>query len=407
MKKENRKRPYYGALIAIPVVTIVLSGFLLHKKNSETNIPASLKWSERMALSIMQRNPEPWQLEFSKKPKWSYTHGLVLSSMTKLGKTTGDEKYFDYVKEYADKMVAENGDILTYQIDEFNIDHIQPGNVLLTVYQQTKEDKYLKALENLRTQLEWQPRTTEGGFWHKLKYPWQMWLDGLYMGSPFYARYTVAFNEDPKCFDDIVKQIKLMEKHTRDATTGLLYHGWDESAVQRWADPETGRSKNFWGRAMGWYAMGIVEILDYLPEDHPERREVIAILTRLVDALIPYQDESGLWYQVVDQGEREGNYLEASGSCMFVYAIAKAVNEGYLEKNYMKYAKKGYEGILQHLIEVDDSGKVTITNVCSVAGLGGDPYRDGTYAYYISEPQRDNDPKATGPFILASLELDK
>lgn len=406
MKKENSKSGLYKILVVALILVIALSGFLFYS-NEKNNIPADLKWSERMALSEIKRNPEPWLLEFSKKPRWSYTNGLVLFALIELSEVTANSDYYAYAERYADKMVDDEGGILTYEIDEFNIDHVQPGMVLLSVYKQTKEEKYLKALKNLRKQLEWQPRNTVGGFWHKLRYPWQMWLDGLYMGSPFYSRYTVEFAEDEKNFDDVVNQIVVMEKYARDSITGLLYHGWDESTVQKWADPVTGLSKNFWGRAMGWYAMALVDVLDYLPEDHKGRAEVISILDRLASALVKYQDKSGLWYQVVDQGSREGNYLEASCSSMIVYAIAKGVNKGYLTKDYLKYAEKGYDGIINNLIKVNEHGEVTITNVCSVAGLGGSPYRDGTFEYYISEPRRDNDPKATGPFILASIELDK
>ncbi len=359
-----------------------------------------------MALSVMQRNPEPWQLEFNDKPKWSYTHGLVLSSFIELSKKVTDQKYYEYAERYANIMVEDDGSIQTYDIADFNIDHLSAGNVVLTVYQKTKDEKYLKALQTLRKQIEWQPRTTDGGFWHKLRYPWQMWLDGLYMGSPFYLNYSLEF-DDQECLDDIVNQFVLMEKHARDPKSGLLYHGWDESAVQEWADPETGLSENFWGRAIGWYAMALVDVLESLPKNHSGRGQLSDILNRLVEAIVPYQDKTGLWYQVVDMGEKDGNYLEASASCMFAYSIAKGVNLGVLDKKYWKNAEMCFDGIINNLIEVDENGAVSITNVCSVAGLGGNPYRDGSFEYYISEPKRNNDPKATGPFILASIELDK
>jgi unsaturated rhamnogalacturonyl hydrolase len=233
-----------------------------------------------------------------------------------------------------------------------------------------------------------------------------MWLDGLYMASPFLAEFAKTFNE-PALFDDVANQIILMEKHARDEKTGLLYHGWDESRQQRWANPETGQSPNFWGRAMGWYAMALVDVLDFLPADHPKRPEVIAILQRLAMAITNFQDaKTGLWYQVLDKGGKEENYLESSASCMFVYALAKAVKKGYIDSNFLNVAKKGYEGILKNFIEVDKDGLVQIHQACSVAGLGGDPYRDGSYEYYIGEKIRINDPKAVGPFILASLELE-
>jgi unsaturated rhamnogalacturonyl hydrolase len=234
-----------------------------------------------------------------------------------------------------------------------------------------------------------------------------MWLDGIYMASPFYTRYGMVFNQ-PQNFDDVVHQITLIEEKTRDQATGLLYHGWDESREQHWADPQTGLSASFWGRAMGWYAMALVDVLEYLPPNYSQRQSVIDVLQRLVIAIVKYQDpKTGVWYQVVDQMGREGNYLESSVSSMFVYALAKGANRGYINKTYLEAAQKGYNGIIEQFIEVDDSGLVSITNACAVAGLGAGEHRDGSYEYYLSEPVRNNDPKATGPFIMASLELDR
>jgi unsaturated rhamnogalacturonyl hydrolase len=258
----------------------------------------------------------------------------------------------------------------------------------------------------LREQLKSQPRTNEGGFWHKKIYPYQMWLDGIYMAAPFYAEFGKTFDE-PAAFDDVAFQIMVIEKHTRDGKTGLLYHGWDESRKMGWANPETGCSPHFWGRAMGWYAMAIVDVLDYMPQDHAKRQDILAIFERMIAALVNVQDKAtGLWYQVLDQGNRKGNYLEASGSCMFVYAIAKAVRMGYLAKTALDVAHKGYRGILDNLIRVDEQGLVNLEKVCSVAGLGGTPYRDGSYEYYVNEKIATNDYKGVGPFILASIEME-
>jgi unsaturated rhamnogalacturonyl hydrolase len=385
---------------------LVSSGFYFSKGSlQEKTIPADKTWSERMALSIMQRNPEPWKLDWRGHLKWEYTQGLVLTSIEEVGHKKKDEKFFQYIEQYANYFVEEDGNIKTYEIDEFNIDNITPGRVLFNVYERTKNEKYKKAIERLRRQLQWQPRTTDGGFWHKLRYPWQMWLDGIYMGSPFYAEYSDRFN-DPRSYGDIAKQIILMEKHSRDKSTGLLYHGWDESKVQKWSDPVSGTSPNFWGRAVGWYAMALVDVLDHFPADHPQRKEILQILGRVIESVEKYQDkESGLWYQVLDKGKQEGNYLESSASCMFVYSIAKAVNKGYVPLKHMKTALEGYEGILKNFIEVSETGEVHIHKACAVAGLGGTPYRDGTYDYYINEKTKTNDPKAEGPFILASLQL--
>jgi unsaturated rhamnogalacturonyl hydrolase len=256
-------------------------------------------------------------------------------------------------------------------------------------------------------QLENQPRTQEGGFWHKQIYPHQMWLDGIYMASPFLARYARMFDR-PAALDDVANQIIWIENHTRDTRTGLLYHGWDESREQEWADPVTGCSKSFWGRAMGWYAMGIVDVLESLPRTHPRRTALVGILKRLSKALASYQDgETGLWYQVVDQGKRDKNYLEASASSMFVYAMAKGVRMGCLDKEYASVARKGYDGLIKHLIKIDPDGTVNLTQICSVGGLGGPQKRDGSFEYYVSEPVVVNDLKGVGAFLMASIEIDR
>lgn len=395
-------------------VTVILFSVLLtftackNNKSKTENLQNEKSWAERMADSEMKRNPEAWSLDFVQKPKWNYTNGLVLTAIERVWQKTGNDAYYNYIKAYADLMIDENGDIgYNFKIENYNIDHIKPGMILFNLYEKTEDPRYLKALQTLRLQLEQHPRTSEGGYWHKKRYPHQMWLDGIYMASPFYTRYGVVFNQ-PQNFDDVVHQITLIEEKTRDQATGLLYHGWDESREQHWADPQTGLSASFWGRAMGWYAMALVDVLEYLPPNYSQRQSVIDVLQRLAVAIVKYQDpKTGVWYQVVDQMGREGNYLESSVSAMFVYALAKGANRGYINKTYLEAAQKGYNGIIEQFIEVDDSGLVSITNACAVAGLGAGEHRDGSYEYYLSEPVRNNDPKATGPFIMASLELDR
>lgn len=340
----------------------------------------------------------------SRPARWDYEQGVVLKGFDQLWQHTGNRTYFNYMKKMMDLFVEENGNIRTYDLLEYNIDHVTPGRVLLSIYKETKEDKYKKAADLLREQLRWQPRTKEGGFWHKHRYPYQMWLDGLYMGSPFYAEYSLLFKQ-PKDFDDVANQFIWMEQHSRDEKTGLLYHAWDESKKQQWANPETGRSPEFWARAMGWYAMALIDVLDYLPKDHAKRKELISILQRLSTALEKVQSNSGVWYQVIDKADREGNYAEASASCMFVYAIAKGVRLGYLDKHFTTVAKKGFDGILKEFIETDGSGNIHLIKTCSGAGLGGNPYRDGSFEYYIKEPLRKDDLKGVGPFIQASIEM--
>ena len=338
--------------------------------------------------------------------KWTYDHGLVLKGIEGVWLSTGDGDYFRFIQKSMDHFVENDGMIRTYSLDDYNIDNILPGRNLLMLYKVTGQEKYRKAAERLREQLKTHPRTSDGGFWHKKIYPSQMWLDGLYMGGPFYTEYSTTFHDD-KAFDDIAKQFILMERHSRDTKTGLLYHGWDESRKQRWADQTTGRSPNFWARAMGWYAMALVDTLDQFPQNHPQRAELIAILNRLARAITSYQDRSsGLWYQVLDKQTAKGNYLEASAACMFVYALAKGARHGYLANTYLYVAQKGYRAIVDRFIKTDANGQVNLEGTVIVGGLGGNPYRDGSYEYYLSEKVITNDPKGVGAFLLAANEME-
>lgn len=379
-------------------------------KNSEKSgadvIPTTKKWSERMALTLMKNHPEAYQVDGKMEPKWDYVHGLVMTGFEQLYKETKDQKYFDYVKGYADSTIDENGKIPSYKFENYNIDMLEAGNILFDLYHKTKDERYLTAMKQLKSQLEVQPRTSEGGFWHKKIYPNQMWLDGLFMGAPFYAHYTTKF-ENGKNLDDVALQFETIQKHLVDPKTGLLYHGWDESKKMDWANKTTGTSPNFWSRSLGWYVMALVDVLDYFPEDHPKRAELISYLNSSSAAIAKFQDPSGLWYQVTDKGNVGGNYLEGSGSAMFIYAFAKGANKGYLSKEYKNIATKAFDGMIKNLVKVSPDGEVVITQVCAVAGLGGNPYRDGSFEYYVNERKQDNDPKATGPFILGALELNK
>lgn len=357
-------------------------------------------WAMRMAESVMQRQPRL-------SDRWRYESGVVLKGIERLWQTSDDARYGQYLKDNMDAFVAPDGTIRSYRLDEYNLDQINQGRLLFPLFRATRDERYQRAAFLLREQLKTHPRTRQGGFWHKQIYPHQMWLDGIYMASPFYAEFGKTFDE-PAAFDDVAHQITLIEKHTRDDNTGLLYHGWDESKEQRWANPETGCSPNFWGRAMGWYSMALVDVLDYIPSDHSQRPAIIATLQRLAGAISNFQDDAtGLWYQVLDQGNRTGNYLEASASCMFVYALAKGVRKGYLSATFLDMAKRGHAGIIKRFVEVDSQGLVNLSGICSVAGLGGNPYRDGSFEYYVGEPIVTNDHKGVGAFILASVEMEQ
>jgi len=340
--------------------------------------------------------------------KWHYEHGLVLQSIFLLGQAVKQENYCRYVKEMYDSMINADGEIRSYREGEYNLDQINPGKNLFLLYKQYGEEKYRKAIEKLRGQLLSHPRTKSGGFWHKQIYPWQMWLDGLYMQGPFYAQYAKEFGsmED---FEDVTRQFTLVEAKTRDALTGLLYHAWDESLRQKWANPDTGCSPHFWGRALGWYCMALADTLDFIPPEHAETLK--AICRRLFLPLLKYRDgDTGLWFQVLDRRNAPGNYTESSASSMFVYFLLKMIRlkvSSDTDAAQLKTAaEKAYQGLLKHKILEDPSGELHLSGICKVAGLGGEPYRDGSYEYYIGEPQAVDDFKGAGPFILASMEYE-
>ena len=364
--------------------------------------PDGARWSARMAASVMERRPII-------RERWDYETGTVLRGFEELWEATGDARYFDYIKRNVDAYVEPDGSIRTYDMADYNLDNINTGKLLFLLYEETGDERYRIAAETLHDQLEHQPTTSEGGYWHKQRYPYQMWLDGLYMAEPFAARYATTWGDPARvdeALDHVALQYQLAARYLRDPATGLYYHGWDEKRQQVWADSLTGRSANFWGRAMGWYAMALVDVLDHLPAHHPEHPRLVRLLQDLAEAIVGVQDPvTGVWYQILDQPNREGNYLEASASSMFVYALAKGVRVGYLDPSYLEAARWGYRGLLQEFVSVED-GLVNLNRVVSVGGLGGDDDRDGTFAYYMSEPVIANDPKGTGPFILASLEIE-
>lgn len=391
------------------VIVFVLVSFLLPQSAVVVNAakPQNKKdYARWFADSEMQRFPEAWQFDHGKRLYFGYTQGLGTKAMMEMWKYTGDQRYFDYVAKWTDTVVNAAGEIHLYNKDAYNIDFINSGKTLLAMYEVDPKEKYRIAIEDLIDQLEKHPRTSQGGFWHKKIYPYQMWLDGIYMGSPFMAQYGQMFNK-PEWIDEATFQITECFKRCLDEPTGLLHHAWDESKSQLWANKLTGQSTTFWGRSMGWYFMAVVDALDFIPENHPRRAEIIDIAKHLTEVLPNYADKDGLWYQVPNQQTREGNYAEASVNTQFMYAMAKAVNKGYIHKKYKKVAEKTFKGLQKRLLKVESDGTLTLTQCCAVAGLGGNPYRDGSYEYYINERIRDNDGKATGPFILACIELHK
>ena len=355
-------------------------------------------WALRMASTVVRRSPVVLD-------RWDYTAGLVLLGIERVGEARRDTALTAYVRRNIDGFVQPDGRIRTYRQDEFNLDQVNEGRLLFPLIARTRDARYRVAADQIREQLLRQPRTAEGGFWHKQIYPQQMWLDGLYMAEPFYAEYASRFGSSGD-FDDVAVQFLLAARHTRDVNTGLLRHAWDATHSQRWADSLTGQSPHAWGRAMGWYLMALVDVLDYLPANHPSRPALLAVLRDASDAAMRVQDPvTGAWWQVLDQPNRAGNYLESSASAMFTYALAKGARKGYLDARAAESARRGFDGMVKQFVSVSPDGLVTLNGVCKVAGLGGTPYRDGSYAYYVSERPVANDYKGVGAFIMAAQEL--
>lgn len=366
---------------------------------------AKMHWAIRTADSIMERTPKLYEGQ-GYNGKWSYDYGVILKGFERLWKMTGDEKYFGYIRDNMDYFIQEDGSVKGYRQDEHNIDHLNNGKLLFVLHKETGEEKYARAAALLREQLKTHPRTSEGAFWHKRIYPYQIWLDGLYMGAPFYLEYLLNFEQEGD-LADVTRQFILCERHTKDEKTGLLYHAWDEQRVQPWCNPQTGQSPNFWGRSLGWFVMALVDVLELLPPEHGDFNELRRILNDTLSALRNYQDAgSGVWHQIVDAGGRKGNYLEASASSMITYAIAKGLRLGLLGSEWISSLDHAYAGLISEFVLETKEGWVNLNKICQVAGLGGEDRRDGTYAYYISEPIITNDQKGLGAFLLACTEYE-
>jgi unsaturated rhamnogalacturonyl hydrolase len=385
---------------------LLLSAFVACTGQTSNKKPSSadLKWSVKMANTVMTQ-ADSLTKYVSGRPKWAYDVAFLGMAIDRLG--TVDPKYSRYMENWVNYFIHPDGSVTDYRMKEYNLDRIFPGRNVITVYKRNPDPKYKVALDNFIEQLRTHPKTNSGGYWHKQIYPWQMWLDGIFMGSTYMVQYAKEFNV-PEWYDVATAQTKMIYQNTLDPATGLLMHAWDESKTQKWCDPATGQSHYPWSRAMGWYAMAIIDILDYLPADHPDRNDLINILQKTCDALLKVRDpKSGIWYQVLNYGGREGNYLEGSGSAMYIYTFAKGARLGYLDKKYRDIAYKAFDDFIKELVTVDEKGMVTIRNICGGCGLGGNPYRDGSYEYYINEKRFDNDTKGVAPFILAAIELDR
>jgi len=391
------------------VAAVLLSSMVA---SAQTSVPASAKpvanvpMSSRAADMAIATWPDG-DVMGKGAPRWIYDEGVVLEGVTDVWYATANPKYYNYVKHCMDVLVAKDGSIATYKASENSLDNVLMGRIALMLYGVTQDKRYYLAAKAVRAQLESHPRTDEGGYWHKAIYPHQMWLDGLYMGEPFRAEYAKKFQE-PDEFNDIAQQFIWSEKHLRDPKTGLLYHAWDESKALPWSDKQTGLSPEFWSRGMGWYAMALVDVLDSFPENHPKRAELIAILNRLMTGVAAQQDaKTGLWYEVTNKPTGKGNYLEASASAMFVYAMEKGVRMGYLPARYSAVAAKAYAGIQSKFITTDANGTVHMSSIVQGVGLGGKPYRDGSYTYYTTTKVVSDDSKGIGALMMAATEVER
>lgn len=376
------------------------------KEAAKVNTPVQEKLSVQMARSEMKRVPNTLNLDFRTTPKWNYSAGLELYSFLQTAEKYGDKEMFKYVYSYVDTMVQADGSIYNYKPEEYNIDHVNAGKLLFSIYDITQEERFEKASTLLRSQMLTHPRTTEGGWWHKKVYPHQMWLDGLYMGAPFVAEYGKRNGED--VFEDVVKQFLIVGKHTYDDSTHLYRHAWDEAKEQFWADPTTGCSQHAWGRANGWFMMAMVDVLAIVPEGTVGRDSLLNMFRGLSETLLDYRDEkTGMWYQVLDSPKREGNFVESSCSAMFTYAYLKGSRLGLLDSKFDNIGRETFDKFVSRFVKTNEDGTISVTDCCAVAGLGGKNKRDGSFDYYIHEPIRDNDPKTIGPFVLSCLELDR
>ncbi len=388
----------------------VRSSFADKQKQFPVDSEAALHWAQRMADSEISRHGSQlawggWDEMRERPSNWEYSTGLLMQAYDSLGLALGMPQYSKIAESVVGSYIAENGDIHSYDMQKFNIDSVNSGKMLLRLYRRTGDERYRKAAATLREQLEHQPRLDNGAYWHKQRYPYQLWLDGVYMGMPFLAEYSLAF-EQGASLDEAINEFLVSRDALRDPETGLYWHALDEKKQQVWADPQSGRSKYFWARGLGWLAMALVDTLELIPQEQAEQRQVLVDMTRsLASTLLKYQADSGSWYQILDMPDAPGNYREASASSMFTYMLAKGVNLGVLPGEYKAAAIKAYEGLLRDFVEPRPDGSVSLTHNCAVAGLGFG--RDGSYHYYMSERVVADDPKGLAPFIFASIETAK
>jgi len=397
---------------------LALSSLLATLPACTTQPTAETPLSVQMVRSELVRNADCVHIDYNTILKWNYTHGLLLQSMllTEQQYPELQAEVDPYVYHYVDTCIHADGSIERYKLTNYTLDHINAGKMLMMAYDKWPEPRFRQALDTLYTQLQSHPRTSEGGFWHKKAYPHQMWLDGLYMGAPFYCEYANRFL-DPiardSAYRDVINQFMVVARHTYDPANGLYRHAFDEARAQQWCDSITGQATHVWGRALGWYCMAMVDVYGFLPEGNSGRDSLQSILRPLAEHILPLQQPSGAWQQVLDCTGRKNNYDETSCTAMFAYAFMRGAMLGILPAEYWQHGYKALQGLNQNFISYDldetgqPNGLISLTRICGVAGLGGTPYRSGSYDYYVNEIIRDNDPKGVGPYIMASLLAEK
>jgi unsaturated rhamnogalacturonyl hydrolase len=363
--------------------------------------------ASRLVQSTLNFYPDVKDFPIYAPNRWNYEYSFFLAGSLKLGKKVNNQAFIDYPQKWIDSFINDTGfKDGVYDMSEYKLDDVIPARLAIWFHQQTGLSKYKAIADTIALQLKRQPKTSDGGYWHKQVYPNQMWLDGVFMGDVFAMQYAQAYNQ-PEMYDEAVQQIKLIYKHTLDSATGLLYHGWDESINPVWAHPQKGTSPEFWGRAVGWYAMALVECLDYLPADHPERNDVIKILQDVSASVKKYQDKkNNLWYQVLDKGDQHGNWIETSCSAMFAYAFAKGHHQGFLDETYLTSAQQAYDALLKNYVFADDQGNLHLTRTVKIGTLNPKTSK-GDFEYYISTECRIDDYKGLAALLYASIELDR
>lgn len=378
--------------------------------NQQQTLDRLANYIDSLMENSSAENPA-WNMERvrggNKPNRWNYVDGCMITALLALYEIKKDKKYLDFCDDFMGFFVQEDGTIHTYSPDNFNLDNIAPGRTLFTLYQLTGKEKYRRALDTIRSQLDKHPRTADNSFWHKDIYTQQVWLDGLFMAQPFYMQYEAEYNNCKGC-EDSYHQFLIVEKRMKDPKTGLYFHGYDSTKSIFWADPETGLSKNFWLRAIGWFTLALTDTMERMPESmQTEKKELQRILKDLIDALIPWQHECGMFYQVVNRPDAEGNYLETSGTMLIACGILKGVRLGLLPAEYRKYGEKAFYGTADRYLASYEDGELKLGGICLVAGLGGGntTRRDGTLEYYLSEPVVENEAKGVAPMLMTYTEL--